>query len=378
MSLLHPVTCCFMLLFAASISHAQERKSVKPENAENVIVFKQRGVYACFPFLPKAQPQDAVHISFCTRIHSSHDDPAGGTAILRSIDGCRTWEVHLRSEEYGSPEETDAIQAMKAPDGTLVSVHAGWEYYPQAKRPELEAAGWDVANAGEGFVAALSGHAAKVSHDDGETWEDRELPLPNAPGVMAFHGGIVTDKGVILWPVYGSPLPGDLGHSYVYRSADSGRTWTFHEILADARGELPVNETSILDLGAGHILAFARTGAGADHMMRAESFNSGVTWGRLADSGITGHPPDLLRLRNGHILLAYGYRHQPFGIRAVISKDEGKTWGDEFILRDDGRNGDLGYPMSIQLADGTLFTAYYFKTADNITHIAGTLWREPQ
>jgi hypothetical protein len=29
--------------------------------------------------------------------------------------------------------------------------------------------------------------------------------------------------------------------------------------------------------------------------------------------------------------------------------------------------------MSIQLADGTIFTAYYFKAADNITHIPGTL-----
>ena len=374
----HPAILCVALLCAASASHARDRKSVKPESAENVIVFKQAGVYACFPFLPKVQPKDGVHISFGTRTHPSHNDPAGGTAIMRSVDGCRTWEILLKDEECGCPEEINAIQAMKAPDGTLLTVHTGWEYYPQAKREELEAAGWELADAGEGSVAALSGHAARVSRDGGKTWKDQELPLPNAPGIMGFHGGIVTDQGIVLWPVYGSPMRGDLGHSYVYRSADSGRTWTFHEIMADARGELPVNETSLLDLGGGHLLAFARTGAGADRMLRAESLNGGVNWGRLADSGITGHPPDLLKLRNGHVLLTYGYRHTPFGVRATISKDNGQTWGDEFILRDDGRNGDLGYPMSIQLADGTIFTAYYFKTTDNITHIAGTLWREPE
>jgi len=202
--------------------------------------------------------------------------------------------------------------------------------------------------------------------------------MPNTPGVMGFHGGIMTDQGISLWPVYGLAMPGDSGHAYVYRSADSGKTWTFHEIIADSRGQIPMNETSLIDLGGGHILAFVRTGDSVDHLYRAESLNGGITWGRLADSGITGHPADLLRLNNGHILLTYGYRHVPFGVRARISKDNGQTWGDELILRDDGLNGDLGYPMSIQLVDGTIFTVYYFRSAGGgPTHIAGTLWHEP-
>jgi sialidase-1 len=377
MPLLRPAMLCLMLIFAASLSHAQERKSVKLENTENVIVFKE-GVYACFPFLPKVQPKDGIYMAISTRIVSSHNDPTGGTVLMRSTDDCRTWQVFQKYEKCFITEETNEIQAMKTPEDTLLSLHAGWEYYPEAKRAELKAAGWDMMDAREGLIGALSAHSVRISRNDGKSWKTRELPLPNAPGVMSFHGGIVTDQGIALWPVYGLAMSGDSGHSYVYRSADSGKTWTFHEIIADSHGKIPMNETSLLDLGGGHILAFVRTGDDVDHMFRAESVNGGVTWGRLADSGITGHPPDLLKLQNGHILLTYGYRHKPYGVRAVISKDNAQTWGEEFILRDDGYTGDLGYPMSIQLEDGTIFTTDYFRIAGSPTHIAGTRWHEPE
>ncbi len=368
---------CVVSLVSAPPSSAQEGSSVKLQDARHVTVYSQDGVYACFPFLPRRQPGDGIILSIATRTRPSHDDPTGGTAILRSTDGCRTWEVLERYAESFIPEDANAIQALETPDGTLLYVHAGWEYYPQDRREELQQAGWDVSEAGEDTVGALSGHVAMLSQDGGQSWEERVLPMPNAPGVMGFHGGIVTDQGIALWPVYGLAMPGDSGHSYVYRSADNGRTWTFHEIIADCTGRLPMNETSLIDLGDGHILAFVRTGDEVDHLYRAESVNGGITWGRLRDSGITGHPPHLLRLSNGHILLSYGYRHAPFGVRARISRDEGQTWGEEYILRDDGVGGDVGYPMSLELADGTIFTTYYFRVPGGPTHIAGTLWREP-
>jgi len=374
----HPAMLWTLLVLAAPSGQAEGSYPVKLQSAEHVIVYSQQGIYACFPFLPARQHDEAVLVSFCTRTNASHDDPAGGTAVMRSTDGCRTWEAFAKGDDGLSPEETHDLHALRTADGTLVSLHAGWEYYPEAMRAELQAAGWDLANAHEGLIAALSGHTVRVSRDGATSWEEHALPLPNASGVMAFHGGIVTDQDVILWPVYGIAMPGDMGHSYVYRSTDSGKTWSFHEIIGDSRGELPMNETSLLDLGGGHILDFVRTGGEVDHLFRAESVNGGVTWGRLADSGITGHPPHLLRLRNGHILLTYGYRHAPFGVRAAISTDEGRTWGDEFILRDDGLGPDLGYPMSTQLADGTIFTVYYIRVAGGPTHIAGTLWHEPE
>ena len=56
------------------------------------------------------------------------------------------------------------------------------------------------------------------------------------------------------------------------------------------------------------------------------------------------------------------------------------------VLRDDGGyasalsenserwGGDVGYPVSIQLADDSILTAYYITESDGITHTAVTRW----
>jgi hypothetical protein len=84
-------------------------------------------------------------------------------------------------------------------------------------------------------------------------------------------------------------------------------------------------------------------------------------------------------------------RYAPMGVQCVLSEDEGRTWQTDYpiVLRDDGgtpsalwtkREGltggaDVGYPITLQLADGTLYTIYYITLEDGITHIAGTRWR---
>ena len=68
-------------------------------------------------------------------------------------------------------------------------------------------------------------------------------------------------------------------------------------------------------------------------------------------------------------------RKAPFGIRARISKDEGKTWSEEIALRKDGGSWDLGYPRSILRADGKIVTVYYFnEAADRERYIGATIW----
>ena len=72
-----------------------------------------------------------------------------------------------------------------------------------------------------------------------------------------------------------------------------------------------------------------------------------------------GSPPHLLRHSSGAVVVTYGYRQAPFGQRARVSLDDGRTWGEELTLRDDGVSGDLGYPSSVELSDGSILTVYY-------------------
>jgi hypothetical protein len=110
-----------------------------------------------------------------------------------------------------------------------------------------------------------------------------------------------------------------------------------------------------------------------------QSRDDGYTWeflSKAADAGEhNGNPPSLVRLSDGRLCVAYGVRRAPFGIRAKISTDEGRTWGEEIPLRTDARTWDIGYPRMVQRSDGKLFTCYYYTTEANPEqHIAASIW----
>ena len=83
----------------------------------------------------------------------------------------------------------------------------------------------------------------------------------------------------------------------------------------------------------------------------------------------------MIRLRDGRLCLTYGYRTAPFGVRARLSKDEGKTWGDEVVLRSDGAWWDLGYVRTAQRPDGKIVAVYYFNDQPSSERfIEATIW----
>lgn len=76
-----------------------------------------------------------------------------------------------------------------------------------------------------------------------------------------------------------------------------------------------------------------------------------------------GYPAHILRLENDWLVAVYGRRVAPLGQRACISKDHGRTWlvDEEIVLSNAVKQGagDLGYPCSAQLPDGSIWTVYY-------------------
>ena len=59
------------------------------------------------------------------------------------------------------------------------------------------------------------------------------------------------------------------------------------------------------------------------------------------------------------MLMTYGYRREPFGNQARLSEDNGKIWSAPMMISDDGEAGDLGYPSTVELDDGSLVTVWY-------------------
>ena len=106
--------------------------------------------------------------------------------------------------------------------------------------------------------------------------------------------------------------------------------------------------------------------------------DDGRSWYMLDDPRIdnSGNPATLTRLGDGRIAMVYGWRRAPYGIRARISSDDGQTWSAEIILRDNGKSWDLGYPRTVQRADGNLVTAYYFNDNTQVErYIVATIWK---
>jgi hypothetical protein len=75
------------------------------------------------------------------------------------------------------------------------------------------------------------------------------------------------------------------------------------------------------------------------------------------------------------VLLIYGYRHPPFGIRTRVLDPECSAvgGGEEIVLRDDGGNGDLGYPWATMLSKDRALVVYYFNQGMGTRHIAGSV-----
>jgi sialidase-1 len=132
----------------------------------------------------------------------------------------------------------------------------------------------------------------------------------------------------------------------------------------------------VVEVGPGRLLAMARhEGRPGGVLWQFESSDGGHSWTEPRPTTILGKPPHLIRLRDGRVLVTYGYRHAPFGERACFSHDGGGFW-DCLVLRDDAPNADLGYPASVELEDGTILSVYYqVEKPGEKTCLMATRWK---
>lgn len=104
------------------------------------------------------------------------------------------------------------------------------------------------------------------------------------------------------------------------------------------------------------------------YLYQSESADFGQTWSAPRQLPIWGHPPNLLKLQSGNLLLVYGHRRPPFEVHAVLSHDRGQTWdlASTVALNTASQgNYDFGYPVATQTPDGRIHVAWYgYSTSD--------------
>jgi len=67
----------------------------------------------------------------------------------------------------------------------------------------------------------------------------------------------------------------------------------------------------------------------------------------------------LTELADGRLLATHSNYHLPWGVSAMLSRDGGQTWDHEHTLQLAlSGSYSVGWPVTLQLADGSLITSY--------------------
>ncbi len=306
----------------------------------------------------------------CSGGRQAHVCPFGQVVAMTSNDDGKTW-TWPRVLSDGAIDDRDAGVVETAKGSLLATTFTSLAYKPILKSAQAKVgksgawapnklAAWEAADARvtpEEQTAQL-GVWMMRSTDGGIQWSSPYRCLVNSP-----HGPIQLSSERLLYA--GKELWTDSSRIGVAESMDDGQTWQWVAEIPTRKGDNHRNyhELHVVEAPSGKLVAHIRNhnSKNAGETLQSESSDAGRTWTEPHSIGVWGLPSFLTRLRDGRLLMSYGHRRPPFGNQARISTDEGKSWSDPLIISGDGAGGDLGYPSTVELADGTLLTVWYEK-----------------
>jgi hypothetical protein len=336
---------------------------------KHVEVFKKEGIYACFPEVFKDQDGSLV-VSVSARESNSHYGGNAKNILMVSRDEGITWAESNKMHLNQSTEFYDNSYSLP--------FAGGWRKISEKEAAELKKEGIEIhKDKGEFFFS--KGLQSRRTLDAGRSWKISEILLPQYSTIMAHNisSFLKTRSGLGLRSFYAKTKGHYFYQPLIVRSADAGKSWEYASSIASL-GELGFDETSLVQMENGNILAMMRPNPiGDQHLYRSFSDNGGVSWSLPEKTNIIGYPANTINYE-GNIVVSYGYRTFPMGIRVqVLAKDGVTPLYPELVLRDDNdiksRQADVGYPTTVSLGKGRFFTVYYI-TVDQQTFVAGTRW----
>ena len=338
-----------------------------PTHIRNVAVAKEAGRFGGWPANNGIWAWgDEIVVGFMwgyfKNVKEGHAIDSSKPSVLRfarSLDGGDTWQVEVPSFLDEKGQEKDPLECP----GGIDFLHPNF-----AMRVRMN---------GDGSKPAR----IYYSMDRCKTWQGPfRLPMFDQQRIMARTDYLVLGPHDLVALVTASKQNNEEGRVFCTRTTDGGKTWKFLSWIGPEPQGFSIMPSSVR-FSMNKILTTLRCKEGSRHWIDAWlSEDLGTTWRYLnqpveSTGGRVGNPPSLLPLRDGRWALCYGYRSEPYGIRARLSEDQGRTWGQEIILRSDAGCWDLGYPRSIQRSDGKIVIIYYYNDhPDQERYIAATIW----
>ena len=322
----------------------------------------------------------------------THHEPLTRGFLTRTSDQGATWEEPYVVPDFNWPGNRGMPSQLS--NGTVVLLAGRLNWYPLGLARKRRAAGEPISISlpGRGWVKDFtdddwgrsefswafgeSSLYVHISTDRGHTFEDT-IKVDTSPFAGHNRVGVVElrDGRVACFGYDGDP------HSrviYILFSSTGGQSWDPPVIITDlvlAEPDIPLafSEPDIAEVAPGELYCILREEK-RRYLYGCRSLDGGHSWSVPEATPIFGLPGHLLVLQDGRLLCTYGRRIAPFGIRACLSEDGGRTWeiDQEIVIRDDLPNSDLGYPVTIEYAPGQLFICYYGQDFDGVTCIQGS------
>ncbi len=310
----------------------------------------------------------------------THGDPSGKNGMWLSFNEGKTWTPTIIVNDTYYDDRDSGITYLG--DGKFIYTFftevlpGNWHKLQEAEwfQPEDKAMAsgfskmWDELP--DSDRKRLAGSFCMLSDDYGVTWSDR-IPV----GVFAPHGASKCKDGSLI---YLGKIGIDMDSPNAGRervgmmtSKDGGRTWVMNGTVplpADLPDPVYFHEPHVVELPSGRLLGAMRV-----HGRPVEpectiyttfSDDKGETWSEPKEiPGLDGLPPHILVHSSGAVIISYGCRTAGNrSERAVVSYDGGETWPEDYVLDtniNENKQVDLGYPASVEMPDGSIFTVYY-------------------
>ncbi|WP_339911571.1 sialidase family protein [Symmachiella dynata] len=331
------------------------------------VISKTPEYYHGWPTLARRADGELLLVYSGGREH--HVCPFGRVELMRSHDGGKTWSWP-RVVLDGPIDDRDAGVVETADGSILITTFTSLAYEPILNRALAAKPGEAGAMSAEKLARWQAAHERISdaqrkndigrwmvrSDDGGVTFSARTNCLVDSP-----HGPTLLSDGRLLYP--GKEVLKPDARVAVAESTDDGKSWKFLSDIPTRPGDDPQNYHELHGVEAvdGTIIVQIRNHNKTNHRetLQCESRDGGKTWTIPHTIGVWGLPSHLLRLKDGRLLMTYGYRRKPYGNQARISSDNGQTWSEPMTISADGLGGDLGYPSTVELDDGTLLTVWY-------------------
>lgn len=316
------------------------------------------------------------------RCPDSPDNPRPGSAggglfpvLTRTPNGNLVCGLRTGASHKRTPGGQVSV-TMSTDRGRTWSPYAVMASHPEGDSRNIALGAWDdetLVLAYGTFMPSDKGAYYVRSIDGGKTWSSPtriELGL-HEPWLHPFGQILRTADDRMVFAMRGAYTPAYLNRHPGLPAREAYLCWMDAGGLdvAEVTYQGPRSESSLLPLDGQEWLCYSRVNGARPQLGR--SHDGGSTWGEWEDAyphlSYSGNmetyaaPATMLSLPSGLMAIVHSFRVDPFGLRAVVSRDGGRTfdWERQYVLEDRYWGWDCGYPSTVCFSDGTMVTVAY-------------------